>query len=172
MGQPSIDACAYIATNATIVGDVHICARSSIWFGCVLRADLAPIIVGPGSNIQDLSVLHVDTNQPCRIGAEVTVGHRAVIHGATIEDGALVGIGAIVLGGARVGEGALIGAGSVVTELMVIPAGHLALGAPARVVRALLPAEIDNQRCIAAAYVKHAIMMLTSARGAQVHFVR
>lgn len=129
-----------------------------------MRADLAPIFVGAGSNIQDLTVVHVDTNQPCVIGAQVTIGHRAVVHGATIEDGALVGMGAIVLGGAVVGEGALIGAGSVVTERAVIPAGHLALGVPARVVRVLSEAEIEKQRSIAASYVAHAMAILT--RGA------
>jgi len=151
--RQQVDVTAFIAPNATIIGDVRIGAQSSVWFGCVLRADLAPIIVGAGTNIQDLTVVHVNLDQPCVIGAAVTIGHGAVIHGALIEDGALIGIGAIVLGGAIVGEGALVGAGSVVTEGAVIPARHLALGVPARVVRLLSDAEVDRQRSIAASYV-------------------
>jgi carbonic anhydrase/acetyltransferase-like protein (isoleucine patch superfamily) len=161
--RQQIDVTAFVAPNATIIGDVRIGAQSSVWFGCVLRADLAPIIVGAGTNIQDLTVVHVDMDQPCVIGAAVTIGHRAVIHGACIEDGALVGIGAIVLGGATVGEGALVGAGAVVTEGVVIPARHLALGVPARVVRVLSDAEVDRQRSIAASYVSNSEMFRTGS---------
>ena len=150
-----IDKKAFVAPNATIIGEVHIAADASVWYGCVLRAELAPIIVGIGTNIQDLTMVHADAQQPCVFGASVTVGHRAVIHGATIEDGALVGIGAIVLNGAVVGEEALIGAGAVVPERAIIPARHLALGVPARVVRVLSEAEVQNQRAIAAYYVGH-----------------
>jgi carbonic anhydrase/acetyltransferase-like protein (isoleucine patch superfamily) len=153
---------AFIAPNATLLGDVRLGAGASVWYGCVLRADLAPIIVGDSTNIQDLTVVHVDTGRPCLIGASVTVGHRAVIHAATIEDGALIGIGAIVLSGAFVGEGALVGAGAVVTESAVVPAGHLALGVPARVVRPLTDPEIRNQRHIAESYVAQAFRAAAS----------
>jgi carbonic anhydrase/acetyltransferase-like protein (isoleucine patch superfamily) len=156
---------AFIAPTATLIGDVRIASGASVWFGCVLRADLAPIIVGAGTNIQDLTVVHVDHRHPCLIGASVTVGHRAVIHGATIEDGALVGIGAIVLSGATVCEGALVGAGAVVTEGLIVPAGHLALGVPARIVRPLTDAEIQQQRDIAAGYVAQARAMRAAAAG-------
>jgi carbonic anhydrase/acetyltransferase-like protein (isoleucine patch superfamily) len=150
-----IDKTAFVAPNATIIGEVHIAADASVWYGCVLRAELAPIIVGVGTNIQDLTMVHSDEDQPCVLGVSVTVGHRAVIHGATIEDGALVGIGAIVLNGAIVGEGALIGAGAVVPERTIIPARHLALGVPARIVRVLSETEVEQQRAIAASYVAH-----------------
>ncbi|HDQ72574.1 MAG TPA: gamma carbonic anhydrase family protein [Chloroflexi bacterium] len=134
----------YFAPNATIVGQVHVAREASIWFGCVLRGDNAPIVVGERTNVQDLTVIHTDAGHPCTVGSQVTIGHRAVLHGATIEDGALIGIGAIVLNGAVVGAEALVGAGALVTGGTVIPPRHLALGAPARVIRELTDAEIQH----------------------------
>jgi carbonic anhydrase/acetyltransferase-like protein (isoleucine patch superfamily) len=148
-----VDASAFVAGNATIVGDVRIAAQASIWFGCVLRAEHAPIVVGSGTNIQDLSVVHSDVGKPCVFGDDVTVGHRAVVHSATVGDNALIGIGAIVLDGCRIGRGALIGAGAVVPEGTIIPPHHLALGVPARLIRVLTDEEIDRQRAIASQYV-------------------
>ncbi len=147
---------AYVAPNATIIGDVRVAAEASVWFGCVLRGDNAPIIIGPRTNVQDLTVIHTDVGEPCTLGEGVTVGHRAVLHSATVEDGALVGIGAIVLNGAVVGQEALVGAGALVTEGMVIPPRHLALGVPARVVRELTDEEIERTRTFAAHYVARA----------------
>ncbi|HEY75152.1 MAG TPA: gamma carbonic anhydrase family protein [Thermoflexia bacterium] len=156
MKQPQVHPTAFIAPNAVLVGNVTVEAEASVWFGCVLRAEEAPILVGPQTNVQDLTVIHTDPDRPCRLGAGVTIGHRAVIHGATIEDGALIGIGAIVLNGAVVGEEAIVGAGAVVPEGSTIPPRTLALGVPARVVRSLEPADLERAREAAAWYVKRA----------------
>ncbi len=147
---------AFVAPNATVVGNVEIGALSSIWFGCVLRGDNAPIVIGPRTNVQDLSVIHTDDGLPCSLGAGVTVGHHVVVHGATVADGALIGIGAIVLNGASVGSEAMVGAGAVVTEDQAIPPRHLALGMPARVARELTDEELERLRHGAAHYVSRA----------------
>ena len=128
---------AFVAANATVLGRVQIGEQSSVWFGTVIRGDTEEIEIGNRSNIQDLSVIHADPGFPCRIGNDVTIGHAAVVHGATIADAALIGIRAVVLNGAKVGSGALIGAGAVVTEGTEIPPNHLAVGVPARVLRPL-----------------------------------
>ncbi|WP_146413688.1 MULTISPECIES: gamma carbonic anhydrase family protein [Crateriforma] len=130
-----VDPSAFIADTATVVGDVRLGKNVSVWFGAVLRGDLEPIVVGEDSNVQDLSVLHTDRGLPCQIGRRVTIGHSAVVHGATVEDDALIGIGAIVLSGAKVGAGAIVAAGALVTEGAEIPAGRLAVGVPAKVIR-------------------------------------
>ena len=130
---------AFIADSATVLGDVTIGDQSSVWFGTVIRGDTESLRIGNRSNVQDLSVLHADPGYPCQIGDDVTIGHASVVHGATIEDGALIGIRAVVLNGANIGKGALIGAGAVVTEGAIIPAGHLAVGVPAKVIRELTP---------------------------------
>ena len=155
---------AYVAPNATLVGAVHIAAEASVWFGCVLRGDNAPIIVGACTNVQDLTVIHTDVGGPCTLGKEVTVGHRAVLHSATVEDGALVGIGAIVLSGAVVGREALVGAGAVVPEGRTIPARHLALGVPAQVMRELTDEEIERSRASAAHYVLRGQAFLAASK--------
>jgi len=151
-----IDSSAYVAANATLVGRVEIGAEASIWFGCVLRGDNEPIVIGARTNVQDLTAIHTDEGIPCTLGAGVTVGHRAVLHGATVDDGALIGIGAIVLNGASVGKQAMIGAGAVVTEGQIIPARHLALGVPAKVVRELADEEVRQLQAAAAHYVVRA----------------
>jgi carbonic anhydrase/acetyltransferase-like protein (isoleucine patch superfamily) len=127
----------FIAPNAAVIGDVTLHENSSVWFSCVLRGDAERIEVGAGSNIQDGAVLHADPGFPMVVGASVTVGHKAMLHGCTIGNGTLVGIGAIVLNGAKVGNNCLIGAGALVTEGMEIPDGSLVLGAPAKVKRTL-----------------------------------
>lgn len=109
--------------------------RSSVWYNAVLRGDMAPITVGRETNIQDLAVVHVDDGVPCAIGSRVGVGHRAILHGCTVEDSCLIGMGAILLNGVRVGGGSVVGAGAVLTEGMRVPPGSLVLGVPARVVR-------------------------------------
>ncbi len=158
-----IDDTAFVAPNATVVGEVRIAAEASVWFGCVLRGDNEPIVIGPRTNIQDLSVIHTDEGVACTLGMGVTVGHHAVLHGATVADGALIGIGAIVLNGAVVGSEALIGAGAVVTEGQVIPPRHMALGVPARVVRELTEDELERLRAAAAHYVARAEKFRSSA---------
>ena len=125
----------YIAPSADVIGDVVMEANSSVWFNAVIRADNARIHLGEGSNIQDGAVLHVDEGYPLTIGANVTVGHKVMLHGCTIGDNTLIGINAVVLNGAKIGKNCVIGAGALVTENTVIPDGKMALGAPAKVVK-------------------------------------
>jgi carbonic anhydrase/acetyltransferase-like protein (isoleucine patch superfamily) len=124
-----------VAPSADVVGDVTLGPDASVWYGCVLRGDIAPISVGEGTNIQDLTMVHVDVDRPCRIGAGVGVGHRAILHGCDVEDGCLIGMGAVVLSRAVVGAGSVVAAGALVPEGMRIPPGQLAVGVPARLVR-------------------------------------
>jgi gamma-carbonic anhydrase len=129
--KPSIAVSAWVAPTATVRADVTLAEDSSVWFGAVLRGDEASISIGPRSNVQDNVVVHVSRGRPVRIGADVTIGHGAVVHGCTIEDWALVGIGAIVLDGATVGAGAFVAAGALVPPGMKVPPGTLAIGVPA-----------------------------------------
>ena len=131
----SIHPTAFIHPAAFVCGDVTLGAGASVWPGAVIRADSAPITIGESSNVQDGVVIHVDPGLPCTIGARVTIGHRAVVHGATVEDECLIAIGALVLNRVVVGRGSLVGAGAVCTEGLVIPPNSLVLGVPARVVR-------------------------------------
>lgn len=128
-----LDASAFVAPGAIVVGDVTLGARSSVWFNTVVRGDSDRIVIGADSNVQDNSTVHVDEGSPARIGARVTVGHRAIVHGCVIEDDVLVGMGAVILSGAVIGAGSLIGASALVREKQVIPPGSLVLGTPARV---------------------------------------
>ena len=141
---PCIDPAAWVAPTAVVIGDVRLAAGASLWPTAVARGDVCPIVIGEGSNVQDGAVLHGDPGQPVTIGADVTIGHRAVVHGATLEEGCLIGIGAIVLNGVTVGAGALVAAGSVVTRN--VHAGAVVMGAPAVVKRQLDPAAIEAQR--------------------------
>lgn len=133
--QPEIHPSAFVAPSADLVGDVRVGPEASIWYGCVLRGDIAPIEIGARTNIQDLTVVHVDQGCPARVGERVGIGHRAIIHGCTIEDDSLIGMGAILLSGVVVGRGSLIAAGAVVTEGTEVPPGSLVVGVPGRVVR-------------------------------------
>jgi carbonic anhydrase/acetyltransferase-like protein (isoleucine patch superfamily) len=160
---PIIELGAWVAPGAVIVGDVTLGADVGIWYGCVLRADVNAIRIGARSNVQDGSVLHVTRDRfNTEVGQEVTIGHRAVVHGCTVGDGALIGIGAIVLDGAVVGEGALVGAGAVVTPGKVIPPNTLVVGTPARVVRTLDNDELEQQKSRALHYVELAHAHLAS----------
>ncbi|MDP3772835.1 MAG: gamma carbonic anhydrase family protein [Gemmatimonadales bacterium] len=118
-----------------MLGDVRLGAESSVWYQCVLRADLAPITIGDRTNIQDLTMVHVDEGVPCTIGADVGVGHRAILHGCTVEDHCLIGMGAILLNHVHVGTGSVVAAGAVVKEGMKIAPGSLVIGVPARVIK-------------------------------------
>jgi gamma-carbonic anhydrase len=131
MKKPGIAASAWVAPTATVRAEVTLAEDSSVWFGAVLRGDEASISIGPRSNVQDNVVVHVSRGRPVRIGADVTIGHGAVVHGCTIEDWALVGIGAIVLDGATIGAGAFVAAGALVPPGMQVPPATLAMGVPA-----------------------------------------
>lgn len=156
---PQLGDDAFVAENATVLGAVRLGARSSVWYGSVLRGDVGSISVGERTNIQDLSVVHVTTDRyDTVVGNEVTVGHRVILHGCVIEDRVLVGMGAIIMDGAQVGAEAMVGAGALLTPGTEIPAGTLALGAPARVVRSLGPEERRHIRESAAHYVDLAAM--------------
>jgi carbonic anhydrase/acetyltransferase-like protein (isoleucine patch superfamily) len=135
---------AWVAQNATLKGKVTLGARASVWFGCVLRGDLEPIAIGDDTNVQDLSVIHVDRGWPVVVGNRVTIGHRAVVHGCTIEDDAVIGMGAVLLSGSRVGAGALVAAGAVLREGFAVPAGAIAAGVPA-VVRGEVSPELRRR---------------------------
>lgn len=125
----------FVHSLAAVLGDVTLGDRASVWPFAVLRGDSDRIVVGPESNVQDGAVLHADPGAPCTLGARVTVGHRAIVHGATIEDDCLIGMGSIVLNHAVIGRGSLVGAGAVVPEGMKVPPGSIVLGIPARVVK-------------------------------------
>jgi carbonic anhydrase/acetyltransferase-like protein (isoleucine patch superfamily) len=142
--QPSVHPEAWVADSAVLIGAVELAAGASLWPTAVARGDVCRIQVGEGSNVQDGAVLHGDPGQPVRIGADVTIGHRAVVHGATLEDGCLIGIGAVVLNGVTVGTGALVAAGSVVTR--DVPPRTLVMGAPAQVKRELSAKAVAEQR--------------------------
>jgi carbonic anhydrase/acetyltransferase-like protein (isoleucine patch superfamily) len=152
---PSVHPTAFVAPGAVLIGDVDLGSEASVWFGCVVRADINRIRLGERSNLQDGCVIHVTHALPVEIGVEVTIGHRAVVHGCTIGDGALVGMGAVILDGARIGAEALVAAGALVREGQEVPPGMLAAGVPARVVRALTESERGALRESARRYVRH-----------------
>ena len=133
----TIDSTAYIHESAVVLGQVTLAKNTSIWPTAVIRADTDQITIDEDTNIQDGAILHTDAGIPCTIGKRVTIGHRAVIHGAEVQDDCLIGIGAIVLNNAVIGKGSIVGAGAVVTEGTIIPPGSLVLGAPAKVVKQL-----------------------------------
>ncbi len=153
---PRIDDSAFIAAEATVIGQATLSANTSIWPGAVIRADNEPIVIGQGSNIQEGAVLHVDPGCPLTIGQGVTVGHQAMLHGCTVHDGALVGIQAVVLNKAVIGKNCLVGAGAVVTEGKSFPERSLILGAPAKVVRTLSDEEVANLQKSARDYAERA----------------
>ncbi|HRW16025.1 gamma carbonic anhydrase family protein [Amaricoccus sp.] len=142
----------WVAPGARLIGRVILRDGASVWFNAVLRGDNEPIVLGPGSNLQDGVICHTDMGFPLTIGADCTVGHMAMLHGCTIGDGSLIGMGATVLNGAVIGRGALVGAGALVTEGKVIPDHVLAVGRPAKVVRDLTEAEVAGLASAAAGY--------------------
>jgi carbonic anhydrase/acetyltransferase-like protein (isoleucine patch superfamily) len=130
-----IEPTVFIARGAIVLGDVQIGKDSSVWYNAVIRGDCAKISIGDATNIQDLSMIHADPGYPCVVGCRVTVGHRVILHGCTVEDDCLIGMGAILLNGVRVGKRSIIGAGAVLLEGTEVPAGSLVVGIPGRVVR-------------------------------------
>jgi carbonic anhydrase/acetyltransferase-like protein (isoleucine patch superfamily) len=161
---PRIHADSYIAWNAEVAGDVVLGADVSVWFSVTLRGDIARIEIGEGSNIQDGSVVHVDTDAPCRVGKGATVGHRAVLHSCAIGDGALIGMGAIILNGARIGPESIVGAGALVTQGKIFPARSLILGSPAKLIRELTEQEVDEIQANSRHYVELARQAKVSYR--------
>ncbi len=152
---PSVAETAYVADSAEVIGRVTLGEDVSIWFNAVLRGDSDTLTVGAGSNVQDGSVLHADTGFPLVIGQNVTVGHQVMLHGCTVGDESLIGIGAVVLNGARIGRNCVVGAGALVTEGKEFPDGSLIVGAPARVVRELTEAQVAGLKASAAHYVNN-----------------
>ena len=153
---PRISQSAWVADSAQVIGDVELADDVSVWFGSVIRGDCETIRIGRRTNIQDLSVLHADTGMPLTLGDDVTVGHQAMLHGCTIGDASLIGIGAVILNGAKIGKGCLVGAGALVTEGKEFPDGSMILGSPAKVVRQLTETQLAGLRLSAQHYVSNA----------------
>lgn len=154
--RPRLGRDAWVAPGARLIGDVRLAEDASVWFGSVLRGDNTPILVGPRSNVQDGALCHSDPGAPLAIGADCTIGHHAILHGCTIGDGVLIGMGATLLNGATIGAGSIVGAGALVTEGKSFPPGSLIVGAPARVARMLDAAAQTRLRASAANYVANA----------------
>jgi carbonic anhydrase/acetyltransferase-like protein (isoleucine patch superfamily) len=163
---PSLDPTAWVAPSADLIGDVRLGPRASVWFGAVIRADNTPIILGEESNFQDGAIGHSDPGAPLTIGDRVTVGHQAILHGCTIEDEALIGMGARILNGAVIGAQCIVGAGALVTEGKIFEPRSLIVGSPARAVRTLTGGQVALLRLSAAHYAERAAAY---ARDLQLH---
>lgn len=153
--RPTIPETAFVAAGARLIGAVVLGAHASVWYNAVLRADGDTITIGARSNVQDSVSIHVDRGRPVTVGEDVSIGHNAVVHGCTIGDGALIGMGAVVLNGASVGAGSLVAGGAVVLEGMEIPPGSLVAGVPAKIRRALTAEEREGLIRNAAHYLSH-----------------
>jgi len=165
LGQiPAVSSAAFVAPNATVLGAVTLGAQSSVWYGCVLRGDINSIEVGEGSNVQDLTMVHLADNHGVKIGRYTTVGHSAIIHACEIGDECLIGMGATVLDGAKIGDQCIVGANALVTQNFEAPGGSMILGAPAKVVRALTAEERGRIRNWALKYIE--VAQAHAARGA------
>ena len=151
--QPDTVQAAFVAPNATVLGAVKLGARSSVWYGCVLRGDINTVEIGEGSNVQDLTMVHLADDHGVKVGRFCTIGHAAIIHACEIGDECLIGMGATVLDGAKIGDRCLVGANSLVTQGFVAPAGSMIFGSPAKVVRPLTEAEQGRLRGWAVKYV-------------------
>ncbi len=156
--SPTIDDTCFVAPSADLIGNVVMAPNSSVWFNCVLRADNEPIYIGENSNIQDGSVMHVDSNYPINISANVTVGHKVMLHGCSIGENTLIGMNAVVLNGARIGKNCVIGANSLVTENMQVPDGSMVLGSPAKIVKELDDKQIALLKHGAQHYVENSLL--------------
>ena len=142
--EPQIEQDVFIAEGSKIIGDVYIKSGASIWFNTIVRGDLGPIKIGKKTNIQENSTLHIDADSPLIIGDNVTVGHNSVLHGCTINNNCIIGMGAVILNNANIGKNTIIGAGALIPENKKIPEGSLVLGVPAKVTRKLSEKEIEN----------------------------
>ncbi len=154
--RPDVDPDAWVAPDANLIGRVVLHVGASVWFGATLRGDNETITVGPGSNVQENSVFHTDMGFPLTIGENCTIGHKVMLHGCTIDDNTLIGMGATILNGAKIGKNCLIGAGALITENKVIPDGSLVMGAPGKVVRQLDDAAIQGLTASAQHYTENA----------------
>ena len=154
--SPRVAASAWVADSAQVMGNVVLGDDVSVWFGTIIRGDTETITIGQGSNIQDGSVLHADVGKPLVVGENVTVGHQVMLHGCTIGDESLIGIGAIVLNGAKIGRHCLVGAGALVTEGKEFPDGSMIIGSPAKAVRQLTPEQIEGLKLSAQHYMDNA----------------
>lgn len=152
---PNIPKNCFIAPSACVIGDVELGDNASVWFNVVIRADTAPIKIGKNSNIQDGSILHVDEGFPMTIAQNVTIGHKVMLHGCSIDEGSLIGMNAVVLNGAEIGKNCLVGANALVTENMIVPDGSLVLGSPAKVIKQLDEKTQDRLASGAAHYVQN-----------------
>ena len=137
IGTPNIHPTSFIAKGAQIIGDVELKSYASVWYNCVLRADINKIIIGERSNIQDNCTIHLENDLGAQVGNDVTVGHNVILHGCTIEDGALIGMGSIIMNGVKIGKGSIIGAGSVITERMIIPDFSVVVGIPGKIIKTI-----------------------------------
>ncbi|NML62411.1 gamma carbonic anhydrase family protein [Massilia sp. RP-1-19] len=151
---PEIDASAFVAESANLIGKVTLEANASVWFGVTIRGDNERITIGEDSNVQEGTVMHTDMGYPLDIGKGVTIGHQAMLHGCTVGDGSLIGIQAVILNGAKIGKGCLVGAGALVTEGKEFPDYSLIIGAPAKAVRTLGEEDVARLKASAASYVK------------------
>lgn len=157
MFHPKIDPSVFVAKGATVLGNVTIEKDCSIWYHAVLRSVDAPITIGHSSNVQDNAVIHVDQDHPVSIGSQVTIGHGAIIHGCSIDDNTLIGMGAILLNGAQIGKNCIIGAGALIPQNKVIPDNSLVLGTPGKIIRQVTAEEIAHNTQNAENYVKERI---------------
>jgi carbonic anhydrase/acetyltransferase-like protein (isoleucine patch superfamily) len=150
--MPTIHPTSFVAPTAAIMGDVTLDAHTSVWYQAVLRGDLAPIVIGAETNIQDGTMVHVDTGMPCTVGRRVGVGHRVILHGCQVEDECLIGMGAVLLNGVRIGTGSVVAAGAVIPEGMDVPPRSLVMGVPGRIVR---PVDVELSQRIAATWAHY-----------------
>ena len=162
--KPVVHPSAWVADNAQVMGHVTLAENVSVWFGVVIRGDTSTVHVGKGSNVQDNSVLHADIGMPLVIGEGVTVGHQVMLHGCTVGNNSLIGIGAIVLNGVKIGNNCLVGAGALVTEGKEFADGSMIIGSPAKAVRMLSPEQIDALKMSAQHYIANAARYRTGLK--------
>lgn len=153
--SPYVSEDAYVAQGAILIGDVQINKNASVWFNCVIRADNAQVIIGESTNIQDLTMIHVDKNIPVYIGKNVTIGHKCIIHGAKINDNSLIGMGSILMDNVEIGENTIVGAGTLIPNGKKVPSGVLVMGSPYKIIRELSADEIQSIAISAKNYAEH-----------------